>query len=205
MPAIKEKESDYTSIRVDRDTYTRLKVLAGGSTLAGYLRQISNELAEIPPIEKDIATIKLTLEDIKNGYPAPGYRKSSNGEMVPIIPMREPDGSLIPVMYSCMIQDALEKDPKCREVGWYRLNRKGQWCFDQEAWDEWEKEDDIDHEAMYVAWEYLDADASKLDEFKKSLPKTGDSMTDIANEREAIIELGRKLMVEKKKDDEGEV
>lgn len=205
MPAVKEreqkKEKEYTSLRIDVETHARLKKAAGGVPLSRYLRELSVSLSgEIEsPIAQKLSRIEGKLFDVQRGFMMYQYNKA--GEMVPIMPINEEDGTQIPMFAAGMIQEELEKDPNCKRVGWYYRNGTGKWKFDNKGFDEWVEKDAVDREAIGIAMEYLDTEAMKagksdgVGDFMKDIDaQTDDWFQATGIGRQKLIELGRKLM-----------
>lgn len=199
MSGLAVKEKEYKMIRVDADTHARLRTMAAGKTISGYLRQISNgyeakEQVEAR-LEKKIEKIEFTLTELK-GLIGEAHRVNKHGKLVRVKDMREPDGSFIPIFQASMIQEALEENPKVTEVGWYRKVSNGVWEFKQKEFDEWyEGPYTQDRDAISAALEAMNDDPSSI---IKETHNTDDWMAETARVREELIKYGRKL-IEKQK------
>lgn len=99
-------------IKVDRDTHSRLKGLAGQLPLARYLRDLSFNLsgetpAPLSPIEKKLSSIESRLDSLQTQL-LYFSRVDSFGEQVPVYPMRDPD---VPTFSEFVKQAGVEGSP----------------------------------------------------------------------------------------------
>lgn len=132
----------YTHIKVDIDTYNRLKKLAGNVKLGTFLRHFTKAASGISSIdgisESEIAVYK-TAAELQE-------RQSWN-----VITMDDKDGDKVgsydrglSMIDSMMIDAALEKDPDVQQVGFYDRQADDTWLFNEKRYEEALKLDEAD-------------------------------------------------------------
>lgn len=135
----------YTHVRVDIDTYNRLKVLAGDIKLGAFLRHFiklaSGEIENVDNLTsveyaRFLAAAEIAGDAAKNWKIVTVSRLNSEDKVVEASDY----GPDIPSIDAIMIDAAVEADPNVTKVGWYN-KIDGKWVFDTAGYEKMLKEE----------------------------------------------------------------
>jgi hypothetical protein len=138
-----------TTVTIDRETYNRLKDLAGDSPMAKFLRELSinmtPDMLPISPLEVRLNRIEKKLDEIVYGV-HPGEPGNSRGE---------------PLIADIIIAQTLKENPEAKRAGWYDLKDDGKWYFDLEGFKESETKHRAEQDKLFARYAKEDAIKSK--------------------------------------------